>query len=97
MLTINDVMPNFKKLSNLSLDTEIDNAFPEVEYKVTESGSELTFSEQGSEKESKKNEWLVVFAYPKDFTFICPTEIVAFGDLYEDFQDRDTNVLAFSN
>ena len=40
--------------------------------------------------------WLVVFFYPKDFTFVCPTEIAAFGDLNEEFADRDTQVLAGS-
>ncbi len=40
--------------------------------------------------------WLVVFFYPKDFTFVCPTEIAAFGDLVEEFEDRDTQVLGGS-
>lgn len=42
------------------------------------------------------NKWLVVFFYPKDFTFVCPTEIAAFGDLNGEFKDRDTQVLAAS-
>jgi lipoyl-dependent peroxiredoxin subunit C len=33
-----------------------------------------------------------VFFWPKDFTFVCPTEIAAFGKLNEEFQDRDTQV-----
>lgn len=45
---------------------------------------------------SYPNKWTVVFFYPKDFTFVCPTEIAAFGDLNEEFQDRDTQVLAAS-
>lgn len=40
--------------------------------------------------------WLVVFAWPKDFTFVCPTEIAAFGKLNEEFADRDTQILGFS-
>ena len=43
-----------------------------------------------------QNKWLVVFFYPKDFTFVCPTEIAAFGDLVEEFNDRDTQVLGGS-
>ncbi|MCD6035273.1 MAG: ahpC [Rickettsiales bacterium] len=43
-----------------------------------------------------KNKWLVVFFYPKDFTFVCPTEIAAFGELNEDFKDRDTQLLGGS-
>ncbi len=39
---------------------------------------------------------LVVLCYPKDFTFVCPTEIAAFGDLVEEFKDRDTQLLGGS-
>lgn len=40
--------------------------------------------------------WLVLFFWPMDFTFICPTEIAAFGRRNSDFQDRDTQVLGAS-
>lgn len=40
--------------------------------------------------------WLVVFAWPKDFTFVCPTEIAAFGKLNSEFADRDAQVLGLS-
>ena len=40
--------------------------------------------------------WLCVFFYPKDFTFVCPTEIVAFGDMNQQFADRDCQILAGS-
>jgi lipoyl-dependent peroxiredoxin subunit C len=40
--------------------------------------------------------WLVLFAWPKDFTFVCPTEIVGFNELYGDFQDRDAELLGLS-
>lgn len=43
-----------------------------------------------------KGKWLVVFFYPKDFTFVCPTEIAAFGDLVEEFEDRNTQILGGS-
>jgi len=43
-----------------------------------------------------QGKWLVVFFYPKDFTFVCPTEIAAFGELNEEFADRDTQVLTGS-
>jgi len=33
--------------------------------------------------------WKIVFFWPKDFTFVCPTEIAAFGALNRDFDDRD--------
>ena len=43
-----------------------------------------------------QGKWLVVFFYPKDFTFICPTEIAAFGELVDEFHDRDTQILGGS-
>lgn len=40
--------------------------------------------------------WLILFAWPKDFTFVCPTEIAAFSQMNSEFQDRDAQVLGFS-
>ena len=40
--------------------------------------------------------WSVFFFYPADFTFVCPTEIVAFAKLNQDFADRDTIVMGGS-
>ena len=40
--------------------------------------------------------WKVYFFWPKDFTFVCPTEIAAFGKLNSEFQDRDAQVLGGS-
>ena len=48
------------------------------------------------DNDTYKGKWLVVFFYPKDFTFVCPTEIKAFGDLNGEFADRDAQVLAAS-
>jgi lipoyl-dependent peroxiredoxin subunit C len=45
---------------------------------------------------SYKDKWLVLFAWPKDFTFVCPTEIAAFGNLNQEFKDRDTQLLGLS-
>ena len=43
-----------------------------------------------------KDKWLVVFFWPMDFTFICPTEIAEFGKRNRDFADRDAQVLGAS-
>lgn len=40
--------------------------------------------------------WKVIFFWPKDFTFVCPTEIAAFGKLNGEFEDRDAKVLGVS-
>jgi lipoyl-dependent peroxiredoxin subunit C len=45
---------------------------------------------------SYSEKWKVYFFWPKDFTFVCPTEIAAFGKLNQDFQDRDTQLLGGS-
>jgi peroxiredoxin (alkyl hydroperoxide reductase subunit C) len=38
----------------------------------------------------------VVFFYPLDFTFVCPSEIIAFSHRYEEFQSRGVNVVGIS-
>lgn len=47
-------------------------------------------------QDSFEGKWKVIFFYPKDFTFVCPTEIVEFAKLARDFEDRDTVVLGGS-
>ena len=46
--------------------------------------------------QSNKGKWKIVFFWPKDFTFVCPTEIAAFGKLNGDFNDRDAVVYGAS-
>ena len=46
--------------------------------------------------DSFDGKWKVFFFYPKDFTFICPTEIVEFSNNVEEFADRDTIVIGGS-
>ncbi len=40
--------------------------------------------------------WKIIFFYPKDFTFVCPTEIAEFARLNDEFADRDAVVLGGS-
>lgn len=47
-------------------------------------------------QDSFEGKWKVLVFYPKDFTFVCPTEIVAFNNLAEEFSDRDAIVLTGS-
>ncbi len=46
--------------------------------------------------ESFPGKWQVVFFWPKDFTFVCPTEIAAFGRLEREFRARDAQLLGVS-
>jgi alkyl hydroperoxide reductase subunit AhpC len=43
-----------------------------------------------------RGKYVVLFFYPLDFTFVCPTEIVAFSDRIADFEKRDCQVLGCS-
>jgi peroxiredoxin (alkyl hydroperoxide reductase subunit C) len=44
-------------------------------------------------EKSFEGKWKVIVFYPKDFTFVCPTEIVAYDKLNSDFADRDAVLL----
>jgi peroxiredoxin (alkyl hydroperoxide reductase subunit C) len=46
--------------------------------------------------QSFEGKWKVYFFWPKDFTFVCPTEIAAFGKLEREFADRDAQLLGAS-
>ena len=43
-----------------------------------------------------KGKWVLLYFYPLDFTFVCPTEIKAFSDAVPEFEDRDCQVLGGS-
>lgn len=43
-----------------------------------------------------KGKWQVYFFWPKDFTFVCPTEIVAFSELKAEFESRGAKVIGCS-
>ena len=47
-------------------------------------------------EESFPGKWKIIMFYPKDFTFVCPTEIVAYDKLVNDFNDRDAILLTGS-
>lgn len=47
-------------------------------------------------QDSFEGKWKVIFYYPKDFTFVCPTEIVEFAKLNGEFADRDAVVMGGS-
>ena len=43
-----------------------------------------------------KGKYVVLFFYPLDFTFVCPTEIIAFNQKLEEFKKRNTEVIGVS-
>lgn len=75
----------------------IGSAFPTFTKKAVvsiEKGKE--FATVSSEDHKKDGKWMVMFWWPKDFTFVCPTEIAEFNKSYEDFVDRDTLLIGAS-
>lgn len=55
---------------------------------------------KGEFKECKlsqfRGKYVVLFFYPLDFTFVCPTEIVAFSDMIDDFRQRNCDIVGCS-
>jgi lipoyl-dependent peroxiredoxin subunit C len=47
-------------------------------------------------EKSFEGKWKVYFFWPKDFTFVCPTEIVGFGQVDGEFKDRDAQLIGGS-
>src|SRR5689334_24669985 len=43
-----------------------------------------------------KGKWVVLFFYPLDFTFVCPTEITAFSDRHDEFKKLGAEVIGCS-
>lgn len=84
LLTIGDQFPAYDLTAVIGGDlTQVDAKQPDDYFtRVTSSDHD--------------GKWRIVFFWPKDFTFVCPTEIAAFGKLNADFEDRDAKVLGVS-
>jgi alkyl hydroperoxide reductase subunit AhpC len=73
----------------------VGNKFPEFNKKSVvslEKGKEF----QNISNSDLEGKWSVMFWWPKDFTFVCPTEIAEFNNNFDNFQDRDTVLLGAS-
>lgn len=55
-----------------------------------------TFKLNVLEEAQKNNKKVILFWYPKDFTFVCPTELHAFQEALQQFEDRNTIVIGAS-
>ena len=69
--------------------------FPEFELTGVVS-SKVDSAFETIKSSANAGKWQVIFFWPKDFTFVCPTEIAAFGRLYPDFKQRDAEVYGVS-
>ncbi|PRD52170.1 peroxiredoxin [Phyllobacterium myrsinacearum] len=82
MLGIGDRLPEFEV-------TGVKPGFQTIEENGVSAFEALT-------RDSFPGKWKVIFFYPKDFTFVCPTEISEFARLAEEFAERDAVVLGGS-
>ena len=71
----------------------VGDKFPQFKLRANVS---IEDGKQFADVENPKGKWLIFYAYPKDFTFICPTEIVEFDKKQKDFADRDAVVIGGS-
>jgi alkyl hydroperoxide reductase subunit AhpC len=73
----------------------IGEMFPEFTVKaVVSSNVSDAFIEVNNK--THQNKWRIFFFWPKDFTFVCPTEIAEFGRLNTEFSERDAILLGVS-
>ena len=69
--------------------------FPQFKLKATVS-NDLSTAFTDIDNQTYAGKWLCVFFYPKDFTFVCPTEISGFAAMNQQFLDRDCQILTGS-
>ncbi len=55
-----------------------------------------TFGKVSLAENMKNDKWTILFFYPMDFTFVCPTEILAFSERVGEFADLDASVIGVS-
>lgn len=69
----------------------IGQMIPDTEIKIFHEGAEKTVR-----LKEYRNKWLILFFYPADFTFICPTELVEMAELYSEFQMLGCEIMSVS-
>jgi len=72
-------------------ETLIGSKLPDIEFE--------TYQDEKIEKvklSDYEGKWLILFFYPADFTFICPTELEEMADNYEAFKKEDAEVVSVS-
>ncbi len=81
----------------MNMTLSVGSQFPEFKKKAVvsiEKGKE--FQEITNEAYQASSKWMVMFWWPKDFTFVCPTEIAEFNKSAGEFDDRDTVLIGAS-
>lgn len=74
---------------------KIGQLFPAFQLKaVVSSQIDSAFTELN--ENTYQGKWKIFFFWPKDFTFVCPTEIAEFARLHQEFVDRDAQIIGVS-
>ena len=69
----------------------VGDTVPDIPFKIYYNG-EISNSSIGA----FRGKWLILFFYPADFTFVCPTELSEMADLYDEFQKEDVEIVSVS-
>lgn len=77
---------NLSKKSEVKM-LSIGDKFPEFKKLAVLPNKE--FADVTSEEHKKEGKWMVMFWYPKDFTFVCPTEIAEFNNQFDNFSKHN--------
>jgi lipoyl-dependent peroxiredoxin subunit C len=73
----------------------VGDSFPQFSLTAVQ-GTDLKTAFKPFSNKDLQGKWAVFFFWPKDFTFICPTEIAEFNKLAGEFHDRDTALIGAS-
>src|SRR3989338_1159028 len=74
------------KVGDRAPDFELDAYFPDKK-----DFGKIKFSDI-----SRQGKWLILFFYPADYTFVCPTELADIGQKYGDFRKEGTEIISIS-
>ena len=74
----------------------VGDKFPNYELKAVTGDDHVKNGFPTYTPETHKGKWRVIFFYPKDFTFVCPTEIAGYSRLRGQFLDRDAVLMGAS-
>ena len=75
----------------------IGDKFPAFEKTATVSMTyNKEFAKLSNEDHIKAKQWMIMFWYPKDFTFVCPTEIISFDEKFDEFKKKKTMLIGAS-
>ncbi|PCI20020.1 peroxiredoxin [Candidatus Wolfebacteria bacterium] len=70
---------------------KIGDSLPEIKMKAFFQDNEVDFNTS-----DYKGKWLILFFYPADFTFVCPTELEELADMYDEFTKEGAEIVSVS-